>query len=90
MADALTCRRCGASLVPGSGNFYLITIEAVADPALPELPPGDPEALRRQIEAVLAQLRDRPEQELLDQVYRRVTFPLCALCYRCWMEDPLA
>jgi hypothetical protein len=74
--------------VPGAGNFYRVTVEAVADPALPPLSPGDPDAIRRQIEQLLARMAGRPEQELLDQVYRRLTFHLCGPCYRPWIEKP--
>jgi hypothetical protein len=84
----LSCRRCGAALTPGAGNFYRVTVEAVADPSLPPLAPGDPEELRRQIERLLTSLAGRPEQELLDQVFRRLTFHLCGPCYRRWIEDP--
>jgi hypothetical protein len=88
VSDALTCRRCGADLVPGSGNFYHITALAVADPALPPLVPADPEALRCQIEELLTRMQGRPEQELLDQVYRRLTFHLCGPCYQHWLAKP--
>ena len=87
-SEVLSCRRCGAVLTPGGGDFYEVRVEAVADPALPPLAPGDPEALRRQIEQLLARMQGRAEQELLDQVYRRLTFHLCGPCFRRWIEDP--
>ena len=33
----LFCHRCGAVLRPGSGDFYVVKIEAVADPWPPEI-----------------------------------------------------
>ena len=33
--EPLFCDRCGATLQPGSGNFYLVKIEAVCDPTPP-------------------------------------------------------
>ena len=35
--DRLLCARCAAELRPGAGNFYRVTIEAVADPWPPTL-----------------------------------------------------
>ena len=35
LTEPLFCNRCGAILVEGSGTFYRVNIEAVADPAPP-------------------------------------------------------
>ena len=43
---------------------------------------------RREIERLIDEMRDLSEQELLDQVYRRVTLYLCSACFRQWIEDP--
>jgi len=32
---ALVCSRCGTALRPGYGNYYQVTIEAIADPTPP-------------------------------------------------------
>jgi hypothetical protein len=85
----LLCRRCGAELRPGSGDFYLVTIEAVADPTPPTVSAEDLAAdHREQIERLLAQLAHLTEEEALAQVYRRLTLHLCGPCYRRWIEDP--
>jgi hypothetical protein len=86
----LACARCGAGLRPGAGNFYQVTIEAVADPAPPN-PSAEELAsdLRPQIEALLAQLAGLSEEEALAQVYRRLRFHLCGPCYRRWIENPV-
>ena len=85
----LLCRRCGAVLTPGSGNFYLVTIEAVADPTPPTVSAEDLAVdHREQIERLLAQLASLTEEEALAQVYRRLTLHLCGPCYRQWIEDP--
>jgi hypothetical protein len=86
----LLCARCLAELRPGSGDFYRIHIEAVADPT----PPNDdedlpPEELRRRIEDLVEQLGDVSEREAMDQVCRRLTLHLCGPCYRRWIEDPV-
>jgi hypothetical protein len=83
------CDRCSAELVPGSGDFYQIRIEAVADPTPPQLPDEkDPRRLRTEIEQTLARMQDLSPQEALDQVCRRLTLYLCVPCYRRWIENP--
>ena len=84
----LACARCGAALTPGSGDFYRVIIEAVADPSPPDLPDLDPADIRQRIERLLAQMEGLSEQEALDQVYRRLTFDLCIPCYRQWIRNP--
>jgi hypothetical protein len=85
----LTCRRCGAELRPGAGNFYRVVIEAVADPAPPTLSDEDLAAdVRAEIERLLTQLASLSEEEALAQVYRRLTLYLCGRCYRDWIDDP--
>jgi len=85
----LLCARCGAELRPGSGDFYVVRIEAVADPTPPSFSAEDlARDPRVEIERLIAQLRDSSEQELMDQVYRRLVIHLCGPCYRTWIEDP--
>jgi hypothetical protein len=85
----LFCARCAAELEPGSGTFYCVTIEAVADPT-PPVVTGEEETgdLRGRIERLLAQMEGLSAQEALDQVYRRLTLHLCGPCYRTWIENP--
>jgi hypothetical protein len=84
------CVRCGAELKPGTGNFYLVRIEAFADPSPPEIAEED---LRRdhraEIKRLIDKMRDLSEQELTDQVHRRVILHLCGPCYWKWIEDPV-
>jgi hypothetical protein len=85
----LFCARCAAELEPGSGTFYQVTIEAVADPAGPRVSGEESAAdLRRQIEQTLAQMQGLSAREAMDQVYRRLTLHLCVACFRRWIEDP--
>ncbi len=85
----LLCHRCGASLTPGDGSFYVVKIEAFADPTPPRLDTADPLAeISADIDALIEQMRDLSEQELMDQVYRRVVVLLCRPCYEHWIEDP--
>jgi hypothetical protein len=83
------CSRCGKELNPGEGDFYLVRIEAMADPSPPNFTEAD---LSRntglEIRQILERMRDLSEQEALDQVYRRLLLYLCGPCYRKWIEDP--
>jgi hypothetical protein len=51
-----------------------------------------PEDLHKQTaaetERLLAELGQQSEQELMDQVYRRLTIHLCGRCYPKWIENP--
>jgi len=85
----LLCARCADELYPGAGNFYLVTIEAVADPTPPNITAEDlARDVRRDIEALLARLEGLTEEEAMNQVYRRMTFHLCGSCYRRWIDNP--
>jgi hypothetical protein len=87
--DPLLCTRCLKLLEPGRGEFYVVSIEAVADPTPPSFD-GD-EAVRdyrADWREIVAALKDVSPQEALDQVYRRVVIHLCNACYRDWIEDP--
>lgn len=85
----LFCDRCSTELVPGKGNFYVVKIEAVADPSPPVF---DEEDLNKdplqEIDSLIERAREMSQQELLDQVYRRVTIYLCLPCYTEWIEHP--
>jgi len=85
----LFCHRCGAVLEPGKGNFYVVRIEAFADPTPPDIPDADqcpdPGA---EIDRLIDEMRNMSEQELMDQVYRRLTIHLCGTCYADWIENP--
>jgi hypothetical protein len=85
----LFCDRCSKQLVPGTGNFYVVKIEAMADLSPPAF---DEEDLRKdtlaEIDRLIEDARDLSQQELMDQVYRRVTIYLCLQCYIRWIENP--
>lgn len=83
------CQRCLTQLTPGQGDFYVVKIEALADPTPPGFGDddlqGDP---RQEIEKLLAAMEHMSEREAMDQVHRRLTIYLCGPCYRQWIEDP--
>jgi hypothetical protein len=89
-AGSLLCARCGAELTPGKGNFYVVRIEALADPAPPCFSQDElTRDHRAEMERLIEQMRNLSEQELLDQVYRRLILYLCGPCYRQWIEEPV-
>jgi hypothetical protein len=84
------CRRCSRRLQPGRGDLYAVSILAVADP-WPPVYVEDDLALDTgaEIRRLIVQLSGQGQQQIQDQVYRRVVFLLCTSCYRRWIEDPL-
>jgi hypothetical protein len=83
----LCCRRCGVALKPGKGNFYVVRIEALADPTPPNFSEEDLQHdPRAEIERLLEQMRDLSAQAAMDQVYRRMVIYLCNPCYQQWIE----
>ena len=86
----LICHRCGAVLTPGRGDFYVVRLEAFADPTPPEITAEELAGIDpgQEIDRLIEQMRGMSEQELMDHVYRRLTIHLCGPCYRKWIEDP--
>ena len=83
------CHRCGARLTPGEGSFYVVRIEAFADPTPPPLDEAMTlAALSAEINELLERMGDMSEQELMDQVYRRLVLLLCTGCYQHWIDNP--
>jgi hypothetical protein len=83
------CRLCGRKLQPGRGELYAVSILAVADPWPPVY---DEEDLAldtgAEIRRLMVQLSGQGNQQIQDQVYRRVVFLLCTSCCQKWIEDP--
>lgn len=88
--EPLFCDRCLARLICGEGNFFQVTIDAVADPTPPRFDAADVDAaqLRRELEQLVGQLDAFSARELADQVHRRVVIHLCSRCFRVWIENP--
>ncbi len=89
--DPLFCARCLATLTPGAGNFWVVSIDAVADPTPPEFTDEDLQRdLQREFAKLLKQLQDCSPREAMDQVYRHTVIHLCQHCFETWMENPVA
>jgi hypothetical protein len=85
----LCCDRCGAELRPGEGSFYVVRIEAFADPTPPSFSVDDLiRDAKAEIRRLLDELGELSAQEAMDQVYRRLVLYLCGPCYRQWIENP--
>ena len=84
-----SCARCSAGLHPGSGDYYIIYVEAVADPAGPRISATDLEGdLEGEIERTIAKMADLTATEAMNQVHRQLRFGLCVQCYRRWIDNP--
>ena len=85
----LCCDRCAAGLTPGDGSFYVVRIEAFADPTPPSFSVDDLlRDAKAEIQRLVDQMGDLSAQEAMDQVYRRLVLYLCGPCYRRWIENP--
>jgi len=85
----LCCERCSVELTPGQGDFYVVRIEALADPTPPSFSRGDLTGdTQAEIRRLIAAMANLSAQEAMDQVYRRLVIYLCGRCYREWIEKP--
>ena len=87
----ILCARCLRLLTSGRGEFYVVQIEAVADPSPPNLDSyeeQDNDSIRRSYEELIQQLSNVSEQEGKDQVFRRLTITLCNDYFSTWFENP--
>jgi hypothetical protein len=83
------CQRCQRELVRGDGSFYVVRIEAFADPTPPHFTEEDlARDPRAEMDRLLDEMRHLSEQEAMDQVYRTLTIYLCRPCYCQWIENP--
>ncbi len=84
------CRKCGAILTPGRGDFYVVEIEAYAENSplvITEEELGKDH--KAEMEQLAEELEGISEREAMDTVHRRVTFYLCRKCYQGWIEEPV-
>ena len=85
----LFCDRCVRELTPGQGNFYVVKIEALADPTPPSFTEADLEHdVHGEMQKLMDELHGLPQLEAIEQVHRRLSLFLCTSCYEQWIEDP--
>jgi hypothetical protein len=83
------CARCAKELHAGRGEFYVVNIDAKADPTPPILDDVDMDRdFESEINAVVAELHKLSAREAMDQVHRRLAIHLCITCFREWIENP--
>ena len=88
-ATTLPCSRCGVVLQRGRDECYLVEIRAVADPYPPVFTEADLERdTKLAIAELLARLRTMSERQLIEQVYLRRLYCLCAACHARWADNP--
>ena len=85
----LLCHRCGDVLQAGRGRLYVVRIEAFADPFPPADLADEESAASPTAAELIEQMQDLSAQELMDQVYRRLTVSLCVPCFQTWIEQPV-
>ena len=87
--EPLFCDRCLRDLTPGNGEFYVVRIEAIADPTPPSLVELDRGVdITNELNELVAQMKDLSPREAMDQVHRQLTIQLCLACYQGWIENP--
>ena len=88
--DRLHCKRCRREVHPGRGDYYLVRIDAVADP---EPPVFTEEDLGRdvgvEIERLIRRMKGLSGEQLERQVYRQKAIYLCVPCFNRWIENPV-
>ena len=85
----LLCHRCGTELEAGRGQFYVVRIEAFADPSPLNITSEDLQGdIQGEIDRLIKELGKFSDQEIMDQVYRKMFLYLCYPCYRVWIENP--
>lgn len=87
----LICARCLRLLWVGRGEFFVVQINAVADPSAPDLnayEEQDTNSIRQAYEEVIGQLGEASELEANEQVARQLQIHLCNECFPDWFENP--
>ena len=80
---------CNA-IVPAHGH-YLVRIEVLADPSLPDMSTDDIEEadFDSTFSALMQQMKHMTAEDLSDQVYKRFEFKICHACQRKFLANPL-
>ncbi len=87
----LRCKRCLQEVHPGRGDYYLVRIDAVADPQPPIITQEDlDQDVGAEIDRLIRRMQSMSEQQLLRQVFRQKVIYLCVRCFNHWIEKPVS
>jgi hypothetical protein len=87
----LHCERCSKEVHPGRGDYYLVRIDAVADPRQPIITQEDLEQdVGAEIERLIRLMKNMSEQQLERQVFRQKAIYLCVSRFDRWIENPVS
>ena len=87
----LHCHRCSMEVHPGRGDYYLVRIDAVADPQPPIITQEDlDQDVGAEIERLIRRMKSMSEQQLERQVFRQKAIYLCVPCFNRWIENPVS
>ena len=88
---SLHCKRCSKEVHPGRGDYYLVRIDAVADPQPPIITQEDLDPdVGAEIERLIRRMKSMSEQQLERQVFRQKVIYLCVRCFNRWIETPVS
>jgi hypothetical protein len=86
----LLCKLCAREIHPGRGDYYLVRIDAVADPQPPIITQEDlDQDVAVEIERLIQRIKGMSGQQLEYQVNRRKAIYLCVSCFNRWIENPV-
>jgi hypothetical protein len=75
----------------GTGSFYEIRAQIVADPTPPILDPTpEPSEILRRYQETLAELEQTRPSDALDGVVRHRVWTLCNPCLEVWLDAPFS
>lgn len=89
MSHPIHCDLCSATISPHA--HYIVRIDVLADPSIPEMATDDLEAAASEehLALLLQQMETMSEAELQDQVHRHFEYTLCGPCQRKFLANPL-
>jgi hypothetical protein len=89
MANPITCDLCGRPIPPHA--HYIVRIEVVADPSMPELSQEEIDNLDfdKTLHQLLEEMKSFSADELQDQVHRRFDYRICRPCQARFLCNPL-
>jgi hypothetical protein len=86
----LHCERFTKVVHPGRGDYYLVRIDAVADPQPPIITQEDlDQDVGAEIERLIGLMKSMSERQLERQVFRQKAIYVCVPCFNRSIENPV-